>query len=149
MSDRNFDGGVKFVIKTRGSAITSPTFTLIYSIYHKNKFLFTSSFTSSLISYSTFYFIISFTSSNNYFSTSSIISNPFNFSFIYFISFIFNNSIIFILYTSIIISTTLTGIFNITITPRGIIITNLSFISIFIITIVPILTIIMIILHTP
>lgn len=41
------------------------------------------------------------------------------------------------------------GVFNITITPRGIIITNLSFISIFIITIILIVNIIPITLHPP
>lgn len=152
MSVRNFDGGVKFVIKRRGSAITSLTLTLPYSIYYKtNSFSITKSIFSSILilpslftSYSNFRSSLYFTSSTNSFynsnSTSSIISFSSSFTPIYFNQFS-------IFYISIIIFITSTGVFNITITPRGIIITNLSLISIFIITIIPILTIIPIILH--
>lgn len=130
MSDRNFDGGVRFVIKSRGSAITSLTLTLTHLIYYK-----ATSFNSFCSNPLNFYSIIS--------------SNFYSFSFIYPISLIFNYSIISTFNISIIISTTLTGLFNTTITPRGIIITNLSLISIFIITTIPILTIITITLHPP
>ena len=109
----NFDGGVKFVISSRGSTITSPTLTLTYSIYHYSTYNKTTRYN--------FYPF-------NYFSNLSIISfNISNFYYNYFSTF----------YFSIIIPTTSTGgAFNFIYTPKGIIITNYYCISIFIITII-------------
>lgn len=83
MSDRNFDGGVKFVIKREGSAITSPTLTfinsnLIFIIFNLNfNIIFTlnsnlnTTFTS--IIYITSNIIIIFIISISSISTSNII----------------------------------------------------------------------------
>lgn len=91
MSDRNFDGGVKFVIKREGSAITSPTLTfinpnLIFIIFNLNfNIIFTLNFNLNTTFTSIIYItsniiiifiisIITFTNSNlnSIFSISSI-----------------------------------------------------------------------------
>lgn len=154
MSCKNFDGGIRFNFITPGSTITSLPYTFIYST-----FLYTP------LSYILYFYIhifhiiifIYFNPSNSFFS---FLTSPSILSYILshlptpflpplsslLLLFILINFHFLYLYYNI---HNFDGGFNTTITPRGIIITNLSFISIFIITIILIITTIPITLHPP
>lgn len=136
MDYNNFDGGSKFVISTPGSTITSPTLTFINSKFTLNIFTFIS-----LINFIFSSIIVTVTNSisnfTSYFNPFINIKFIINFNSIYIFIFIVNYTFVYN-YISII---TLTGAFNFIYNPRGVIITNHSCISIFIITIIPILTI--------
>lgn len=129
MSRENFNGGSKSIIKRPGSSVTSPTYTSTYPISIFSYLIFTLilSFVSSLI----LFLIFSLTSISLFFLIIFII---FYFTLTSIFIFILSYSIISTLY--IISITTLTGVFNIIINPRGIIITKFSFIFIFTIIII-------------